>query len=131
MIAPCVGAPRRSMEPKPPASMSAPVASSTSWSGLRVRITLPAKTRSFYYTIDAILNDVNRISATRLRIGNMPTNLSAQTGVVIGANNEVARDVLVRALAATGVSVSWRLFCAALTPNSWCFLSLHTVRPSQ
>ena len=96
----------------------------TRQSRLDVRITLPERSWRTYYTIDAILAEVNRVSGTRLAMGTVPTNLLIQTGGMIAANDEAARDVLVRALALTATAVSWRLFCQPLTPDSYCFLNL-------
>ena len=100
-------------------------------SRLDVRITLPEVERSTYSTLDAIVNEVNRISGTRLGMGTVPINLLMQTKARVGASNEVARDVLVRALAATGSPVSWRLFCQPFHPDDFCALNLAVVRVAE
>ena len=46
-------------------------------------------------------------------LANVPTNLLGQHRSSQGANNEIARDVLLRALDSTKRKLTWRLFYSA------------------
>jgi hypothetical protein len=92
-------------------------------SRLDVRVTIPEAERSPSETITAVLNAVDRMSNTQIHgsiyINQMygaPPPKYQRTG----AQNEVARDVLRRALDATGRNISWSLLCDGL---AYCALN--------
>jgi hypothetical protein len=89
-------------------------------SRLDVRITLPEASRTLYETVEAILKGVN---LPMLGIGRAPVNLLRNRSARVSAKDEIARDVLVRTLAASGLQVSWRLFCPPFEPN-YCALNM-------
>jgi hypothetical protein len=76
---------------------------------LDARVSLPDDQRSLYLRIDAVLRAVTAASGTRI-INGASGNLFLQTHLRDGADNEVARDVLMRSLKATGRKLSWQLF---------------------
>ena len=98
-------------------------------SRLDVRVNIEPATRSVYDTLVLILEQVSKSGGQTVNLGT-PSNLLDQTVVQTGAVNEIARDVLVRTLAGTGMKLSWTLLCTARTPR-WCFLNLHPVQADE
>jgi hypothetical protein len=82
-------------------------------SRLDVRVTIADTQRTVEKTIEAILDAVNRSSQTRISANAPRVDVLAQKSVRMGAHNEIARDVLIRALQATGRKVTWHLLCDA------------------
>ena len=95
-------------------------------SRLDTRVTVAHSDRDVFATIEEVLQQVRSPSGGRVVAGMMPTNLVLQSRVSIGAQQERARDVLERTLAATGVNLSWQLFCAPGVDGQ-CALNLHRV----
>lgn len=94
-------------------------------SRLEVRIELEPGERTALGTVRAILRIVSSLTGTNVVIGTVPTNLLSQTTVREGANDENARDVLIRTLAATKRNLSWRMFCQA--GSNMCALNIDIV----
>lgn len=94
---------------------------------LDVRVTIEPNSRSAYETLLLILLQVSSATGERVNLGTSPTNLLDRSRARLGAVDERARDVLVRALAATKMNLSWRLLCTARSPRE-CAFNLHTVQ---
>ena len=75
---------------------------------LETRISLPEESRSVDEMVQAVFRAITAASGARIFSG-LTGNLYLQTRVRDGAKDQRARDVLTRALAATGRRVSWRL----------------------
>jgi hypothetical protein len=79
-----------------------------------------------YETLVLILEQVGVSTGESVNLGTSGSLLD-RTMVQSGAVDELARDVLVRTLAATNVKLSWTLLCTARTPRE-CAFNLHTVQ---
>jgi hypothetical protein len=96
-------------------------------SALDVRITLPSVERTGQEALLAVTQAVTARSGVVVDIGLMPMNLLARTGVTIGAQHEVARDVLWRIMQAVRADLSWQLLCGA-GDRATCTFSVLPVR---
>lgn len=89
-------------------------------------ITFPAQERKVNTTLELITNAVSQVKGIKFIIGMAPMNLLDRTFYSGGANNEKAKDVLVRALKATNGKLSWRIF---YDPGlKWYALNIHEIR---
>lgn len=80
-------------------------------SRLDALVTIPNAERSVEGLIGAVIQAANKVSGTNIVFGMGPKNVFTQTRVRTGAQNESARNVLIRALEATGRRVTWHLLC--------------------
>jgi len=80
---------------------------------LDTRVTIPLATRRLDDIVTMVLAEVERATGQKIELGTFPTNFFFQHRVEIEAKQEPAREVLVRALAASGRALSWRLFFGA------------------
>lgn len=94
-------------------------------SRLDVPVTLDGSERTGLELIEAVLGQVSAATGLRVAPGTVPINLLVQTKLRLSAENDPARDVLLRALAATGKRVSWRLLCGPDTKT--CYFNVHFV----
>jgi len=93
---------------------------------LDARISIPEGDRSVFGMLGLISEAVSKSAAATLTVGAVPLNVMMQTRVQGGANNESARTVLLRTLAANNQKLSWKLFCGpGATPE--CALNIHVV----
>jgi hypothetical protein len=99
-------------------------------SHLDALVTITERERTVFDMVQTILNTVTASGGHRGGIGTVPLNLLAQTKLRGAANNEMARDVLVRTLAATQRNLSWQLFCDPGVEPS-CALNVHAVENSK
>lgn len=95
-----------------------------------VGVSLDDRERSLYDTLEAILKEVSSAVGVQVWLGNVPVNLLRAQRIRLSAQNEAARDVLVRALAATKTNISWQLFC---DPGAlkMCAFNIHQVATSK
>jgi hypothetical protein len=93
---------------------------------LDVRVSIEPDTRSAHETLLLILRQVSLATGETVNLGTT-WNLLDQSMVQGGAVNELARDALVRTVAATRMTLSWRLLCTARAPRE-CGFNLHTVQ---
>jgi hypothetical protein len=79
---------------------------------LDVAITLPAPAheRRLADTVDAICDAVSDATGENVWVGSMPTNFFMQHFDRLEARDEIARNVLMRALAGKKRKLTWRLF---------------------
>lgn len=77
---------------------------------LDVPISFPENERSGGGIIAAICSAVGQATQTRVVVGTVPANMSGQYQGSFGANNEPARDVLLRFMAALKRKLTWYLF---------------------
>jgi hypothetical protein len=68
------------------------------YSPLDSDISFPVEKRSGGETLEAICKAVTTASGRRVTLGMLPRNLSQQTTIELGADPEIARDVLMKAL---------------------------------
>lgn len=73
-------------------------------------IAVPFAERDGLATLHAIVAAVAQSTGESLVLGTAPLKLLANARIRLGADNENARDVLIRALDATGSRVTWKLF---------------------
>ena len=73
-------------------------------------VTITHATRRLEHVVTVALAEVERATGQRVELATFPTNFFFQHRVEIEAKQEPAREVLVRALAASGRALSWRLF---------------------
>jgi hypothetical protein len=99
-------------------------------SRLDVRVTIPESDRSVLATVELVLAQVRELTGVAVVMGRAPTNLLTQKKLRTGANNETARDVLLRALTSTGSDFTWRMPCDPGV-TKMCFFDLHVVKPPQ
>jgi len=76
---------------------------------LDTKITLAAEPRSAMDLLGEICQAVSAVSGQPVVIGTVPTNGLYTRQTAIGADNEPARQVLEKLIAATGMPLSWRL----------------------
>jgi hypothetical protein len=93
---------------------------------LDTEISITGGTRSALGMLEAIVGAITSARGIKVSVGVVPVNRLKQTQVNDAAVNEPARNILERTLRATGLRVSWRLFCDA-RPAGPCGLSTHTV----
>lgn len=70
---------------------------------------------------------VTEASGLTVQPGTIPLNRLEQTRVAVGAQSEVARDVLWRTLRAIGEDLSWQMLCD-VGERGLCAINLHSVR---
>jgi hypothetical protein len=98
-------------------------------------ISFPQAERSGYETLELIIGEISAIIGKHIGIGTVPINYLSQQKVTIGAQNEPARQVLIRSFAGlrwinsyTALApqqISWQLFYA---PDArMYFVNLHGV----
>lgn len=80
-------------------------------SRLDVAVTLDDRERTAQELIEAVIAQVRVATGIHVVVGTTPISLLMQTKLRSSAKDESARDVLLRALAATGNKLSWQLFC--------------------
>jgi hypothetical protein len=95
-------------------------------SRLDVPVTLEDRERDVFEALGEILQQAGAVNGLQMGVG---LYLKGTPRIRVSARQESARTVLVRTLAATGRSVSWRLFCdpSASRTSRMCFLNLHIV----
>ena len=81
-------------------------------SRFNVRVTFPDAERTVEATINLLVEAINKTSANNIFLGVGGENLFGRTKVRTGAQNEIARHVLMRVLESTGQQVTWRLLCS-------------------
>lgn len=91
------------------------------------RISVPRGQRNTFAMIQAILTAVSHTNRVTVVPGMMPLNLLSQVSVTDGADNESARVVLLRTLAATGQKLAWQLLYQP-GPNPLYALNIHFVK---
>lgn len=84
-------------------------------SRLDVPVTVAAANRTVYEFIEAVLNEVQRVSKTKIDIGFFPTNAFTSTKFTQPVRNDTAQNAIERALSATGRQYTWQLRCSAGT----------------
>jgi hypothetical protein len=89
-------------------------------------VTIPSATRPLGGLVTMTLAEVNRVTAQEVLFGTFPINFFNQRWIEIEAQQEPARDVLARALFASGRTLSWRIFFDARMRQY--YLSIHLVR---
>jgi hypothetical protein len=89
------------------------------------KISLPARERTMYEFVSALVRAVAEPAGSKLLLGMFPMNFFLQRRVQDGAQDESARTVLVRALGSTGRKVSWTLYCG---PAGSCALNFGLVQ---
>ena len=80
-------------------------------SRLDVRVTFPDAERTVAATIQLLTDAVKTASPSNLLFGMGGGNLFTQAKVRTGAQNEIARHVLMRVLESTGQRITWRVLC--------------------
>jgi len=80
-------------------------------SRLDVRVTFPDAERTADETISLLIKTINDTTSSNILFGVGAESLLGRTKVRAGAQNEIARHVLMRVLEATGQQVTWRLLC--------------------
>lgn len=95
-------------------------------SRLDVAVSVDDRDRNLYETLEVILKEVSTAVGMPVLLGNVPMNLLRSQRARVSAQNERARDVLVRALGGTKTNLSWQLFC---DPGALriCAFNLHLV----
>src|SRR4029453_9413009 len=88
-------------------------------------VTMTRATRPLADVVTMTLAEVERTTGQKIGIAMLPINFSKQRWVDIEAQQEPAREVLVRALAASGRTLSWRLFFDAMMRQR--YLGIHFV----
>ena len=96
-------------------------------SRLDVRVTIPDVERTVEETLDEVMAAVGAASGIRLGGPSWAMDLLKQTHVRTGAQNEIARDVLMRALEATGRKVRWHLLCNASPAPPSCGFNVRMI----
>lgn len=96
-------------------------------SPLDVRITIPYEERDGLETFLVLATAISKSAQREVTPGTMPLNRLSQTRVVVGAQDENARDVLWRALQAIDPTLSWQMLCG-VGERAMCGLNLHLVR---
>ena len=81
-------------------------------SRLNVRVTFPDAERTVETTIKLLTDTINKTESTSILLGVGAERLLDKTKVRTGAQNEIARHVLMRLLEATGRKVTWSLLCS-------------------
>jgi hypothetical protein len=84
--------------------------------------------RTVLQTVEAIIEAASAKTGETVLTGNVPQGPLKVRKTTLVADNEVAREVLVRALRSTGYTLSWQLFYSA-SPGPAYYLNLHFVRP--
>lgn len=88
-------------------------------------VTIPHATRSLGDVVIAVIEQVGQLTQQRIGLAGFPINFFRQRQVETGARQESARDVLVRAMGASGRPLSWRLFYSV--PMGQYYLNIHFV----
>ena len=92
---------------------------------LDIPVTIPHATRRLDDVMTVVLAEVERGTGQKVELATFPTNFFFQHRVEIEAKQEPAREVLVRALGASGRPLSWRLFFDARMRQY--YLNIHFV----
>jgi hypothetical protein len=92
---------------------------------LGVRIAVTPHDDSVLESVKAVVRAVSDATGTQVVLGTVPFNLFAQRRIRPEERPGVARDVLMRALAATGQALTWRLLCQPGTNE--CALNVRRV----
>lgn len=77
---------------------------------LDTTITIPRLERNLADTFRTVFSAVDQKTQAKILFGSIPANLFIYTKTIQEATNEPARDVLLRALDATKIKLSWKLF---------------------
>jgi hypothetical protein len=88
-------------------------------------VTITRATRPLGDVVTMTLAEVERTTGQKIGLAMGPNNFLRQRRVDIEAQQEPARDVLVRALASSGRTLSWRLFFDAMMRQY--YLGIHFV----
>ena len=94
---------------------------------LDVKISLADEDRTVYGMLEAVTDAVSRATGVTLSLGTVPLNALGRLHVRAGASEESARIVLLRTLAATNQTFSWRLLRGP-QPGGSNVLNVHFVR---
>jgi hypothetical protein len=98
---------------------------------LSVRMSLPNQERDALSMVSEIVKAVTSVAGVKVHVGLVPDNLLSNTKVTFGADQDVARDVLVRTLAATGQNLTWQLFYMPSETVGAYYLNVHVVKRVQ
>lgn len=96
-------------------------------SPLDTRISLELRNETALELFFRLAAAIAESSGFRVQPGTIPLNRLEQTRVAIGAQSEIARDVLWRALQSVGQDLSWQMFCD-VGEHGLCAINLHSVR---
>lgn len=88
-------------------------------------VTIAPGTRPLGEVVMLTLGEVERVTGQKVGLATGPINFFQQRRIEIEAQQEAAGDVLVRALAASGRQLSWRLFYDLMMQEY--YLSIHFV----
>jgi hypothetical protein len=98
---------------------------------LDTKLTIDARDRSALEMLQAFVEALTQASGSHVSLGTVPLNLLAQTRVSGGANDERAGTILMRTLAATGATLSWRLFYGPEEARPGYALNVHMLKTTR
>jgi len=90
------------------------------------QVTVKAGSRRILEAMSDVVEALNRQSGRQIGIATVPVSLLVSRTVEAGATNEDARSVLMRLMAASGRSLSWRLLCEP-GADKLCYFNVHAV----
>lgn len=96
-------------------------------SPLDVRITIPYEERDGLETLLILTTAISNSAHRAVTPGTMPLNRLSRARIVVGAQDENAREVLWRALQAVDPTLSWQMLCG-VGDDAMCGLNIHLVR---
>jgi hypothetical protein len=91
------------------------------------RVTVRAGPRPILEATSELVDSLNKQQGRKIGLATAPTNLLMRMSVEGGANNEDARTVLLRLIAASGRQLSWTLLCQP-GAEKLCYLNLQLVQ---
>jgi hypothetical protein len=95
-------------------------------SPLDVLITIPSEERDGLEAITALAEAISRSSGRLVVEGTMPSKRLKQAKVVLGSNDQPAREILWKVLQAIDPALSWQVLCE-VGEDSMCALNIHQV----
>lgn len=99
-------------------------------SPLDTRISLELRNETALELLFRLAAAITEASGFRVQPGTIPLNRLEQTRVAVGAESEIARDVLWRILQSIGKDLSWQMLCD-VGERGLCAINLHSVRPPE
>jgi len=94
---------------------------------LSARISFPSEERDGLNTIAAVAQAISSAAGRPVTPGMMPINLLNRARLVVGAQDQVAREVLWNVLQALDPSLSWQVLCG-VGENAACAINIHPAR---
>jgi hypothetical protein len=94
-------------------------------SPLETRITIPSRERSGSETMEVLTKAISESTRRPIFAGMMPVNRMIQSRIVIGAENQIAREVLWSAVQAIDPTLSWQMLCM-VGENATCAFNVHS-----